>query len=165
MTAHLATWTKPQPATLGETVAHAYNDTPPEQAQALCARLKGLDQEHCQTLRRNHQGWAKYEEACQEYIAALVDALNVHSPDLCRFGVTTDGHYCWFIDDDQLAEAEYGKDLYRTDDLGDGFVAALTDAGLDYVLVVNDHGNMDLYSAVAIRNAKGKDVAPIWAVV
>lgn len=98
---------------------------------------------------------------CQD----LVDILDDHVPDFCRFGSHEgDGadFGCW-IDWDQIADSERDESLFRADSLTARCEPAyFRDRGKQnpqYILEVNDHGNATLY-----RRA-GNRWVEVWSVV
>jgi hypothetical protein len=82
----------------------------------------------------------------------LFDKLNEHVPEYCYFGAHPgDGaDYGIWVDSDVIDMCVYDGTLIRVEDLSE-LDDLLTDAGFipAHVLVVNDHGNMTLYTQTA----------------
>jgi hypothetical protein len=96
------------------------------------------------------QYWQSME--ADALLSDLFEALNDHAPALCYFGsLEGDGaDYGFWIDHEQIDSDE---DVLKVSDL-----AEIPDDHADYVVVINDHGNMTLYRPA-------REWREVWSVV
>ena len=121
-----------RPADLIPTFLDALDAISPGDCEAILEdRLPGLPESG------TDQYWESME--ADALLSDLFEALNEHAPPLCYFGALEgDGaDYGFWICEDQINEDE---DILTVSDLAD-----IPADHSDYVVVINDHGNMTLY--------------------
>ncbi len=116
------------------------------------ARLDNMLSEIEQRMER--EDYYASEDAGYD-LEALFEALNEYAPPFCFFGAHTgDGSdYGFWLSDDAIRDAIHDGEIVKVD-AGDEWPE---DMSADYVLEVNDHGNMALFDAQARRE--------LWSIV
>ena len=87
----------------------------------------------------------RWQEQAQELITQLEDALCEYAPPFCYFGAHEgDGSdFGFWPSDEMIEDAIVEQALLKVGDLSE-----IPEGYTGYVLVVNDHGNMEFYEAV-----------------
>jgi len=101
-------------------------------------------------------------DCVQEYIIELIDALNEHSPPYCYFGthISDGSDFGFWVDFDSIemdttdAKIRSQCTLYTVHSSTEPWPTGRIES--DYIIDINDHGNMTLYDT---------DDNVIWAIV
>ncbi len=109
------------------------------------------------------KGWKKDTAQADMLVAGLTDLAQSHAPPFTVFGASPDGEWgCWFCVG-SYQEAIYDGDVALCID-GDVEAVALANPDADYVSLVSDHGNVELFCAGTLRE-EGSQAASIYGVV
>lgn len=94
-------------------------------------------------------------EDAEHDLESLFEALDEYAPPFCFFGAHSgDGaDYGFWLSDDAIRDAIHDGEIVKVD-AGDEWPEGIS---ADYVLEVNDHGNMTLYDAQARQE--------LWSIV
>lgn len=121
-------------------------------------RLRGaMPREVANDLRGFNAGNMS-EETASEFVGELFDALDNFAPDYCYFGAHPDdgADYGFWLSEDWQQQARDDGVLFVND------LSEVSDSFRGLLCVVNDHGNVTLYSRTG---GKVGTLREIWSVV
>jgi hypothetical protein len=134
----------------------------------LCAELlralRSIDPLEARALAANHAPAPDYATMRDD----LIGDLHFHAPPYFWFGLSADrAEYGWWFGESLWADGLHDGDLVTCSDHGKIRATAKAKANPDafWVAVVNDHGNVSLYSAGKCRGARGRLPKPLWEIV
>jgi len=121
---------------------------PEDLIPAFTGELKRLDVEgNHKALIQDAEGLEAFDtEEAGEVLDALFDSLDAFAPSFCYFGaIDGDGaDFGFWFDRASFEEAQYCNEVATGSDLAEAKQRA-TSMEADYLAVVSDHGNLELY--------------------